>query len=357
MADYRILYADTATGTLLGELPVSSFSFSEGLNGAGSFSASMPLVTSTEATLSLSVGRPELTAANFQPDGRTQIFVERDGSLVWGGMLWGFTADMGKQTAKISATGFLGYFMRRLIVADATYAATEQTAIAWGLINTAQAASSIGVVDGSTATGTVRDRAYEGVYATPVGEALQNLTRLNGGFDMRIRSYWSGGSIVKSFETSFPQSGRTTAIVLDLASNLSKLSLTEKGTEVNTLAYASGQPGVALQSTANATLELSVPRLEAIEAHTSVSETAALLAHSARLSQRGSTAVRTMRAEVAPGYAPGVGGFVTGDVVAVRAVVGWLDVSGNYRVSGYSVGVDDAGTEKVQLDLATSGAF
>lgn len=357
MADYRMLYAATSSGSIHGELPVTSFTFSSSLNGAGSLSATIPLDTDTAVTLPSSVARPEITAANFATDGRTMVFVERDGAIVWGGIVWGYTADIEKGSAKISATGFLGYFNRRLITATATYAATEQTAIAWGLINTAQTASTIGVVDNSTATGTTRDRTYSADYSKPVGEALEDLTNLDGGFDMEIRSYWSSGSIVKSFETSFPQTGRSTGIVLDIASNLANVSVTNNGTAVNTLAWASGDTETATQSTANATLELSVPRLESIEAHPSVSETATLTAHSEQLSQRGSLPVVALTVAVASGRTPHVGSFKNGDIVAVRGSVGWLDIAGSYRIASYSVAVDSNGTESLSMGLASQGAF
>ena len=357
MADYRVIYADTATGAVLGELPATNLSYSESLNGAGSLSVDIPLDTSTTPTLALAVGRSEITAADFSPDGRTSILVERSGALVWGGIMWGYQADLASQRATVSAAGFLSYFDRRLITADATYAATEQTAIAWGLINAAQTASSIGVTDGSTATGTTRDRTYEGVYATSVGQALRNLTQLNGGFDMRIRCSWSAGALVRSFETSYPQTGRATSHVLDTESNIAALMVTANGSKVNTLAYADGKSGTARQSTANATLELAIPRLEAIEGHSSVSETATLLAHSARLSQRGSVPVRTLRATVVNGAQPHVGSFETGDVIEVRGGQGWLDLAGDYRVTAYSVSVDSTGTEALTLDLASQEAF
>ena len=357
MADYRILYALTTDDVVLGELPVTDFTFSEALNAAGTFTATLALDTVQAPALSASVASPELTAATFAPDGRTQIFVERDGVIEWAGILWAYQASIAAQTAVISATGYLSYFSRRLITADATYAAVEQTAIGWGLINTAQTASSIGIIDGSTASGTTRTRTYEGRYALSVGEALRNLSKTDGGFDFRFSAAWSAGSIVKSFTTSFPQTGVATNTVIDTASNVADMRVSVNGTAVNTLAYASGAPGSVRQSTSNAGLEASLPRLEVIEAYPSSITSANLLEHSDRLSQRGSLAVNAISVEMEAGADPAVGGFNVGDIVEVRGSVGWLDTAGDYRIVSYSASVDDSGTEKLQLQLASAEAF
>jgi hypothetical protein len=42
MADWRVLYG-TLDGTVLGELPTTSFAYDHGLNRAGSRSVSLPL--------------------------------------------------------------------------------------------------------------------------------------------------------------------------------------------------------------------------------------------------------------------------------------------------------------------------
>lgn len=354
---YRVLYLSTSTGAVLGELPVQSFSFTESLNEPGSFSASMPLETALSGRVSGSEGRLEISAADFAADGRTTLVVERGGVPVWAGLLWGLDVDYAAGAVSLSGAGLMSYFGRRLIAADVSFSSTEQTAIAWSLINTAQADGSVGLVDGSSATGVTRDRSYLAADATTVLRALQNLAAVNNGFDFRVGLSWSGGLLVRTFETSYPQSGRSTAIVLDPAYNLSSVRVRMDGSKVNTKAYVDGAPGTVRQSVTNTALEAVIPRLEAVQSFASVAEEATLLAHAQRLSQRGSEVVKVVSATLGRGTDPQIGGFLVGDNVELRGALGWLDLAGQYRIGSYSVSVDEQGGESVGLTLAAEGAY
>lgn len=355
---YRVLYVSTSTEAILGELPVRSFSFTESLNEPGSFSAVMPLETALDGRLAGSVGRPELSAADFAADGRTTVVVERGGVPVWAGLIWGMSVDFGRGVVNLSGSGLMSYFGRRLITEDTSFTSTEQTAIAWSLIDTAQSVGgSMGLTDASLATGVTRDRTYLEADAVPVLQALQNLAAVNNGFDFRVGLSWSGSTLLKTFETSYPQSGRSTNIVLDVESNLSAASVRMDGSKVNTVAYVDGAPGTSRQSVTNSTLELAIPRLETVAAFPSVQEEATMLGHAQTISQRGSEVVKVVSATLGRGVEPGVGGFVVGDNVSLRGSLGWLDLADDYRIGSYSVKVDDTGGETVSLSLAAGGAF
>jgi hypothetical protein len=355
---YRVLYLSTASGQVLGELPVSKFGFTESLNEPGTFSASLPLETALGGRLAGSVGRPELSPNDFAPDGRTTVVVERGGIPVWAGLIWGMSADFGSGRLDVTGAGLLSYFGRRLITDNTSFTGEEQTSIAWSLLGAAQSVGgSMGLTDGSTATGVTRDRTYLGSDAMPVLKAVQNLAAVNNGFDFRVDLSWSGGALVREFVTSYPQSGRSTATVLDVASNLADVSVKMDGSKVNTVAYADGAPGSSRQVVTNVALESAIPRLETIGSFASVQEDATLLGHAETISQRGSETVKVVKATLGRGTDPQIGGFVVGDNVALRGVLGWLDLAGQYRIGSYSVSVDEQGGEKVSLALASEGAY
>ena len=358
MSGYRVLYLSTASGQVLGELPVSKFGFTESLNEPGSFEASMPLETALGGRLAGSVGRPELSASDFAPDGRTTVVVVSDGVPVWAGLLWGMHADLASGSLMVSGSGLLSYFGRRLITEDTSFDTTEQTEIAWSLIDTAQSVGgSMGITDASSATGVLRDRTYLRFDAITVLRALQNLAAVNNGFDFRVGLSWSGGLLVRSFETSYPQSGRSTAIVLDAAYNLADVAVKMDGSKVNTVAYADGAPGSTRQAVTNAALEAAIPRLETVASFPSVQEESTLLGHAETISQRGSETVKVLKATLGRDTEPQVGGPVVGDNIEVRGSLGWLDLAGQYRIGAYSVRVDEQGGENVSLSLASEGAY
>ena len=74
---YTYLVADLRTGTIIDELPLTGVTFEKQLNDTGSSAASCTSTTRHQG--------PGTTAAD-QP-GRTAMYVNRDGELLWGGIV------------------------------------------------------------------------------------------------------------------------------------------------------------------------------------------------------------------------------------------------------------------------------
>src|SRR5688500_1705490 len=78
-AVYTYLIADLRGGAILDELPLSGVSFDKKLNDAGSLRAQLqvldPVIRSRGPRL-------------LTEPGRTAIYVDRDGTLLWGGIIW-----------------------------------------------------------------------------------------------------------------------------------------------------------------------------------------------------------------------------------------------------------------------------
>ena len=111
MSTTTYLCCDLMTGTRLGHLPLSKVSFGSKLNGAGQFSAQLPL------------GDPRLQdvdpIAATHP-ARTAIYVDIDGSLVWGGIIWTRRYDRSTRTLSLSGAEMWSYFAHRHQAADYT---------------------------------------------------------------------------------------------------------------------------------------------------------------------------------------------------------------------------------------------
>src|ERR1700758_54694 len=135
---YTFLFCDLMTNAVLAEIPLSQVSFENRLNDAGTFSGVLTL------------GDPRIAAldpfGSTQP-GRTAIYVDRGGKLVWGGVLWTRRFDSNSKALQLSGNEFWSYFKSRLILANLTFiggsgassVGDDQLAIARYLINQAQA--------------------------------------------------------------------------------------------------------------------------------------------------------------------------------------------------------------------------
>jgi len=319
----------------------------------------MPISAASPGRLSGEVDSPELSSATFATDGRTSIYVLRDGIFEWGGVMWGLQADLESGTMLISASGFLSYFDRRLINADVSYASVEQADILASLVAAAEAETggSIGVASQTVATGTLRDRNYLASDLKTVGDAMRNLSRVGGGIDFYIDAAWDGSIIQKTLRSSFPQTGRVTGAVIDLDANVAGGNVSINGSKVITRSTATGDGSAANAVAANLALEAAVPRAEGVEAHPSVSEAATLAGHAARMLGRGVAELKILTLVMQDGVEPVVGSLLMGDVITVRGAVGFIDVEGLYRVTGISVAVDDSGSEVMTVTLASQEAW
>jgi hypothetical protein len=353
---YRVVYVDTLTGTPLGELPVDSFSYNVTVNEPGGWTASLPLRTAQAGTLGDSAGRLELAPGAFAFDGRTAVVFEKAGVIVAGGPMWTCSVDWSAGNANIGGSGWLGWLNRRLITADVTYSGVDQTEIAWDLVDTTQAASTIGFINGVTPSGVLRDRTYSADDATTVLQQLQNLSNVRNGIDFGVYQRWAtNGDLEKVFTAKLAES-RYTQTIFDADHNIIALGVTLDGTAVNSSAWAYGDATSTGQNVINASVEAHVPRLEAVEVHPTVRNDSTLLGHAERLSQRGSAVAKTAQVTLSPDAAVGVGTIQISDQVQLRAAYGWLDVTGLYRVTGMSVNVQDV-TETVTVNVASEELF
>lgn len=350
MASYRFLVGDLLTGVLREEMPFTDIKYSQVLNAPGAFTASIGL------------RHPKATRANLDP-GRTVIYVERDGVLLWGGILWVANPSVENSKIGLAGEGFWSYFRRRFIRTTHTYAATDQFAIAQDLLNYAQGISGgdIGVAVGAETSGVDRDRTYNSWERKNIGDAIEQLAGVEDGFDFAIDvAYDSGGTITKTFRPSYPQRGRSTAIVFELGTNLRGLSQQINGAAQANLIDVIGAGAGAdmlIATVSDASVLATYPLLEDVVSYKDVTETGTLTAHgNAELAARA-TPVEAVPSISQGGADTGLGSYITGDEVTVRGHDGYVDVDDRMRITQFEVGVDDQGGETVSVSLQPATDF
>ncbi|MFF7280140.1 hypothetical protein [Streptomyces griseorubiginosus] len=247
---YTYYTADLATGVITDELPLYDVTFSTELNEAGEFRARLPL-----GDPRITVHRPrELT----EP-GRAALYVERDGVLVWGGVVWTVKYTSADQHLEIGAAGFLSYFdHRRVLPADfdpadlasahVSFTDRDQSDIARALVAFAQEHpdGDIGVRPESTAlSGITRTLLYPGSDLKSTGEALRELASLERGPDFVIdMAYGSDGRPVRRLRVGTPQLGRQgTPHVWEYGANLIGYAWPADGASTATRVFALGEQG------------------------------------------------------------------------------------------------------------------
>ena len=202
MATYRYLFADLLTNQILAELPLTSVRFSQQINSPGNFSATLQLA-------GLEVN--DLNVSNATIPARTAIYVDRDGTLIWGGILWNREYSSKDQTLTLNANEFESYWNRRRITTDTVFTNTDQLTAVQTIVNNANAATNgnIGITVGSETSGVLINRTFYGYEYKTVLSAIQDLAKSATGFDFNIQVYYdSNGNPAKLLRLGYPRYGR-----------------------------------------------------------------------------------------------------------------------------------------------------
>lgn len=222
---YTYLFCDLRTDTLLAELPLAGVTYGYELNGVGTLSGTIPY---SDETLPLD---PETAST----PGRTAVYVDRDGVIVWGGIIWTRTQATGGKS--IQAAEFLSYFQHRYVKktlstdtslllnpayvdAGGQRLYSDQKFVVWSLLRYAQdqTGGSIGLdinlVTG-VADGITRNVTYFGYERPEIYKCIADLAAADDGFDFGIEVGWTStannqpATRYRRARTWFPRRGRT----------------------------------------------------------------------------------------------------------------------------------------------------
>lgn len=223
---YTYLFCDLLTDTVLAELPLSQVTYSTILNGIGTLRAFVPYNTDT---LPLD---PETATT----PGRTALWVDRDGVIVWAGIVW--TRQPGAGGKTIQAQEFLSYFQHRYIkttlstdpsqvvdprlIPDGQLLFNDQKYLYWCLMTYAQAqpGGNIGInVDQLTApaTNVRRSVTWNGTERPEIYKSISDVASSDDGYDWGVEVGWTPAANnmaplrYKRARIWYPQRGRPAA--------------------------------------------------------------------------------------------------------------------------------------------------
>ena len=247
MAFYRYLFCDLRTNEVLAELPLTGVTYAQELNAPGSFSGRLLISDIRQTGYDL---------VNTTKPSRTAVYIDRDGTIVWGGILWSRQYDSSTQSIVFAGREFESYYEhRRITTTYVAPAGRDQFTVVEDLFNAVAGVTGgdIGVViptttSGQTLTSVLPIFAYE---RRPVLDVCRELSRQESpyGFDFSIDcAYNSSGVIVKNLNLSYPRRGKVYAPnsantpMLELPGNMVSYTYPEDGNAVVNKMYGIG-PG------------------------------------------------------------------------------------------------------------------
>jgi hypothetical protein len=359
---YRYLFADLLTNEIVGELPLTGVSFTQQLNQAGTLQGHLLLSGMTTAQFNVN--------ASTTP-ARTGIYVDRNGILIWGGVIWGRTYNSSEQTLNIVAREFESYFERRRITTTQAFTNQDQLLIARTLITSAQAVPSgdIGVIVGTETSGVLLSRTYYSYELKGVYNAIQDLSRGEDGFDFNIQVAYDPitNEPTKTLVLGYPRTGTIysptdpEAIVFEFpAGNIVDYEYPEDGAIAANTVYALGagsNEGKLIESAQDTTLLADGwPLLEEQANYSDVTDSTYLQQLATGQVLAVAYPPTTIKIVVPAYVTPELGAYQIGDdarlVITDERFPNTLDAI--YRIVGLSVQPGEDGPERVTLTLTTT---
>lgn len=356
---YRILFSDLLTGVINAEIPVTNVALTRQINSAGT--ASMSVLISDANSY-------EYNIVNATQPGRTQVWIDRNGSLVFGGIVWNRVYNSRDQHIQITAQEFESYFAHRYITTTQVFNNVDVFTIVQTLINQAQSVTggNIGVIVPTTTSGVTATKTYYSYELKSVLSAIQDLAKANNSFDFAISyAYDGGGNPTKTLALGSPRLGTAysssslTAPVLEFPSgNILEYEYPEDGTLAANSVYAIGagsnEGKLIASSVSTSQLTAGWPLLEATSNYTDINDSTLLSNLSAGQLKAVSSPPVTMKVVLNPSVDPVYGStYNIGDDVRVRILDDRFPngIDTTYRIMALSLQAGEAGPERVTLTL------
>jgi hypothetical protein len=335
---YTYLACDLLTDTVLAELPLQGVVYETLLSGIGTLRAVLPINDET-----LPLGPLAATVG-----GRTALYVDRDGVIVWGGIIWTRQPTAGGIT--IQAAEFLSYYQRRYItqtlstvpsnLVSSAYVPTgarlyaDQRYLLWSLFQYAaiDPNGDIGIDTNyltGVADGITRERTYNGFERPEIYATMQQLSTADDGFDFGIEIGWTpiinneAPVRYRRARSWFPRRGRTaddSGLVFSKGGPAASIvaydwpeDYTAMSTRVHALGDGDGEARLTAVASESDLLASGWPLLESVESYDGVTQVATLRGHAA------ADLLARSRAPVAPWFDvladadPAFGSYSVGD--------------------------------------------
>jgi hypothetical protein len=360
---YRYLFADLVTNQILAELPLTGVTYNQQLNTAGSFQGHLLLSGVNASALNVS-------AATIP--SKTAVYVDRNGVLVWGGVIWSREYKSSNQTLTITAREFISYFERRRISNTTVFNNVDQLQIAQTLVSNAQGVpyGNIGILynqdsDATSTSGVLVSRTYYNYEIKPVFTAIQDLSKQTNGFDFEISVYYDGdGNPAKSFNTYYPRDGviydanNASAPVFEFpAGNIAEYTYPEDGIAAANTIYALGagsNEGKLISIAQNASyLTTGWALLEDQANYSDITDSAVLTNLALGQINAVSYPPTTLKVIAPPYVSPTFGTYQLGDDIRIRITDNRFPntLDAIYRLTNIDVVAGENGPERVTLTL------
>lgn len=313
---YTYLFCDLRTNAILAELPLKNVSASRVLNGAGTFSASLSLNSISDLD----------PIGSTQPS-RTAVYIDRDGVLIWGGIIWNRDYSSTGEEMTLGGSEFWSYFKGRRIIDTLTFTTADQLTIAQDLIDYAQAKAggNIGIVVGSEVSGVTRDRIYYRYDLKPLAEAVEQLSAVQNGFDFVIDVGYSSGVPTKTLVLNYPRRGSlvsTTGLLFDYPGNVINFRWPEDGSRQALTSYAigSGEGDAMIISSASRPdlIDAGYPLLEESKSYKDVTIQATLDAHARADVEAVAYPITVPPITIKANQDPVLGSYTVGDNIRIK---------------------------------------
>ena len=194
---FQQLWVDPASpiNPVVGELPLTGVNFTKQINSIGTFQGHLLLS---------GVNAFELDVHNITTPGKYALYVDYNGTLVWGGVIWGRDYNSADQTLIIHAQEFGSYFDRRRIADTFVFFETNIFYTIENLIKYAQqvevptistpiaGAGNIGLSVTSVGTGSVQKitQTYHTYEFKSILQAITDISRNDVGVDLAWDVYY-----------------------------------------------------------------------------------------------------------------------------------------------------------------------
>jgi hypothetical protein len=364
-AAYRALLTDLRTDQVRDALPITGVRIEDYIGRTGSMTGTL---TAPDAATA------ERIRAAVVP-GRTAVWIDRDGELWWGGIIWTAavtsTARGTPARAEIQAATFDSLFDHRLLTADIVAEDVEQFEIARRLVDFAQSSEGgdIGIrTDRTSASGVRRTRRYSRYDLPRIRDLLDKLAAVENGFEWRIRVYRdAAGERVKELQLGHPHIFTTRGpgdTVLDFPGPVTSYRFPYDATTLATHWRSRGatdadtsRPLMSTPFYVIGAMDAGWPRLDGTSDYTTITSRAALDEHAA------ADLIEAWTRQVIPEItvnldAAQITPAILGATVRLRIADVWTagGFAGRYRVVGFTLRAPERGqpeTAQLILDAAT----
>ena len=336
---------DLTTGQIVEELPLATCQWSKALNSAGGWSAT------------ISTGNKVVTRDLFTL-GRSTIWIDLDGILEFGGILWNqrLTPESGVMT--LGGEGIFSYLHHRHNRATLTYTAQDLFTVAAGLVTAAQgvAGGNIGLTTsfptGATA-GVSRTITYAATERKVFGVAFEELANAEDGFEFLPSYAWNGSTPTTVLECHHRQRGRALGVSWELGRHYSiSGDYVLDGSHIANQADAVGAGTGAGQLYATATGALNGrPRLQEVTDHKQTTDATQLQSEANQNLATFSVPNESFKLKsLNPSPLPAE--WSIGDQVYVvgELASGWM-LDDSYRIIAYQATTDEQGALSVEPEV------